>query len=85
MVLKLGHRKADQKYFESSEMWCWRWMKIIWTYRVKSEAVLFRVNREHPTCNKERKVMWICHFLRKNCLLKRDMQATIDGRMRKKT
>jgi hypothetical protein len=52
MVLKLGHRKVDQKYFESFEMWCWRRMKIMGTGRDKNEAVSSRINREHPACNK---------------------------------
>jgi hypothetical protein len=33
-------RKADQKYTESSEMWCWRKaQKISWTDRVINEEV----------------------------------------------
>jgi len=39
MVLKVGTvRRADQKYPESFEMWCWRRMqKISWTDRVRKE------------------------------------------------
>ena len=34
-------RAADQKYLESFEMWCWRWMeKISWTDHVRNEEVL---------------------------------------------
>jgi hypothetical protein len=40
-------RKADQKYLESSEMWCRRRMeKISWTDRVRNEEVLHRVKEE---------------------------------------
>jgi hypothetical protein len=41
MVLKLGTlQKVDQKYLESSEMWCWRRMeKIRWTDRVRNEVL----------------------------------------------
>jgi len=36
--------KVDQKFLESFEMWFWRRMeKIIWTDRVRSEVVLYRV------------------------------------------
>jgi hypothetical protein len=36
--------KVDQKYLESSEMWCWRRReKISWTDRVRNEEVLHRV------------------------------------------
>jgi hypothetical protein len=34
-------RAVDQKYLESSEMWCWRRMeKISWTDRVRNEEIL---------------------------------------------
>jgi hypothetical protein len=37
-------RKVDQKYLESSEMWCWRRVeKISWTDSVKNEELLQRV------------------------------------------
>jgi hypothetical protein len=40
-------RKMDQKYLESFEMWCWRWMeKISWTDRVRNEEVLHRVKEK---------------------------------------
>jgi hypothetical protein len=39
--------KADQKHLESFEMWCWRRMeKLSWTDRVRSVAVLQRVERK---------------------------------------
>jgi hypothetical protein len=32
---------ADQKYLQSFEMWCWRWMeKISWIDHVRNEEVL---------------------------------------------
>ena len=38
---------ADQKYLESSEMWCCRRMeKISWTDHVGNEEVLLRVNEQ---------------------------------------
>jgi hypothetical protein len=40
-------RAADQKYLESFEMWCGRRIgKISWTDHVRSEEVLFRVNKQ---------------------------------------
>jgi len=36
-------RAADQKYLESSEIWCWRRMeKISWTDHVRNEEVLLK-------------------------------------------
>jgi hypothetical protein len=43
-------RKGDQRYLESSEMWCWRREKISWTDRVKNEAAL-QGGKEYPTNN----------------------------------
>ena len=40
-------RKLDQKYLESSEMWCWRRMEnISWTDCVRNEEVLHGVMEE---------------------------------------
>jgi hypothetical protein len=45
--------------------------KISWTDRVKSEEVLHRVNKGRNIIQtiKRRKVSWIGHILRRNCLL----------------
>ena len=45
---------VDQKYLESSEMWCWRRMqKISWTDRVINE-VLQRVKEERNILKKQK-------------------------------
>ena len=89
-------RAADQKYMESSEMWCWRRMeKISWTDHVRNEEVLLRVNEQRNIRHeiRKRKANWIDHILRRNFLLKqviegkikREMEVTrIRGRRRKK-
>ena len=54
-------RKADQKYLESSVMWCCRRVeKINWIDRVKNE-VLYRVKEERNILHtiKRRKSHWI--------------------------
>jgi hypothetical protein len=60
-------RNIDQKYLESSEMWCCRRMeKISWTDRVNNEAVLHRVKEERNILHtiRRRKVIWTVH----NCV-----------------
>ena len=42
-------RKADQKYFESFEMWCWRRMEISWTDGVRYEILITVKEKEYPT------------------------------------
>jgi hypothetical protein len=76
-------RKVDQKYLESSEMWCWRRMqKISWTDCVRNEEVLQRVQKERNILQrmKRRKANWIGHILRRNYLLKQVIKGKIEGR-----
>jgi hypothetical protein len=64
-------RKVDKKYLESSEMRYWRRMeKISWTDCVRNKEILCRVKEERNIIHtvKSRKVDWIGHILRKNCL-----------------
>jgi hypothetical protein len=76
-------RKIDQKYLENFEMWCWKRMeKISRTDGVRNEEVLQRVKEERnilQTIN-IRKVNWIGHILRGNCLLKHVTEGDIEGR-----
>ena len=73
-------RAADQKHLESFEMWCWRRMeKISWTDHVRNDEVLLRVNEQRNILHELRKRNdnWICHILRRNCILKQ----AIEGKM----
>jgi hypothetical protein len=47
-------RKVDQKYLDSSAVWCWRRMeKISWTNRVRNENITqSQGGQEYPTYNK---------------------------------
>ena len=77
-------RAEDQKYLESFEMWCWRRMeKISWADRVRNEEVLPRVNEQRNILHeiRKRKANWIGHILRRNCLLKQDIEGKIKGEM----
>ena len=77
-------RAADQKYLENFEMWCWRRMeKISWTDHVRNEEVLLRVNEQRNILHeiRKRKAGWICHILRRNCLLKQVIEGKIKGGM----
>jgi hypothetical protein len=51
-----AHRKVDQKYLDSLEMWCWRRdEKISGTECVKNVVVLHRVKVERSVLPKKRK------------------------------
>jgi hypothetical protein len=53
-------------------MWCWRRTeKIIWTDHVRNEKVLRRIKELRNILHEisKRKANWICHILRRNCLL----------------
>ena len=78
MVLKLGRFG----HLESFEMWCWRRMeKISWTDHVRNEEVLLRVNEQRNILHeiRKRKINWIGHILRRNCLLKQVIEGKIKG------
>jgi hypothetical protein len=71
-------RAVDQKHLESFEMSCWRRMeKISWTDHVKNEEVKEQTNILHEIS--KRKVNWIGHILRRNCLLRQ----VIDGKIKR--
>jgi hypothetical protein len=75
-------RAVDQKHLESFKMWCWRRMeKISWTDHVRSEEVLLRVKEQRNILYKihKQKANWIGHILHRNCLLKRVIEAKIQG------
>jgi len=73
-------RGVDQKHLESFEMWCWRRMEnICWTDHVRNENALIRVKdqRNIPHEQRKRKANWICHILRRNCVLQRLIEGKI--------
>jgi hypothetical protein len=75
-------RAVDQKHLESFEMWCWRRMeKISWTDHVRNEYVLFRVKKQRNILHeiRKRKVNWIGHILRRNCLLQQVTEGKRQG------
>jgi hypothetical protein len=74
-------RKADHKYLESFETWCWsRTEKIGWTDPVRNEEVLHRVKEERHILKtiKRRKANWIGHILYRNCFLKDMIEGMLE-------
>ena len=57
--------------------------KISWTDHVRNEEVLLRVNEQSNILHeiRKRKVNWIGHILRRNCLLKQDIEGKIKGKV----
>jgi hypothetical protein len=55
--------------------------KIIWTDHVRNEDVLLRVKEQRNILHeiRKRKANWICHILRRNCLLQRVIEGKIQG------
>jgi hypothetical protein len=54
--------------------------KIGWTDRVRNEEVLLRVKEERNIVHtiQRRKVNWVCHILRKNCLLEQVIERKVE-------
>jgi hypothetical protein len=64
-------------------MWCWRRMvKISWTDLARNN-VLHKVKDERNILQtiKRRKVNWIGHTLRRNCLLEHVIEGKLQGRI----
>jgi hypothetical protein len=62
-------------------MWSWRRIeKISWTDRVRNE-VLLRVKEQNNFLHEinKRKANWVCHILRRNCLLQQVIEGKIKG------
>ena len=57
--------------------------KISWTDHVRKE-VLLRVNEQRNILHeiRKRKVDWICHILRRNCLLTQIIEGKIKGQIK---
>jgi hypothetical protein len=54
-------------------MWWWRRMEgFSWTDHVKNAELLLRAKEERNILNeiRRRRIIWIGHILRRNCLLK---------------
>ena len=72
--------KIGTEVFGELEMWCWRRMeKIKWSERVTNEQAIERIaeKRAHKNNFLRRRVNWIGHILRRNCLL----HDTIEGQV----
>ena len=57
--------------------------KISWTDHVRNEEVLLRVNEQRNILHeiRKQKANWICHILRRKCLLKQVIEVKIKGEM----
>ena len=55
--------------------------KISWTDHVRNEEVLLRVNEQTNILHeiRKRKVNWVGHILRRNCLLQQVIEGKIKG------
>ena len=77
-LVKTLRYKPEGHGFDSR--WChWNFSmeKISWTYHVRNEEVLLRVNEQRNILQeiRKRKANWIGHILRRNCLLKQVIEG----------
>ena len=77
-------RNVHQVYVGGFEIRSWRRVeKITWTDRVRKGEIVRRVKEERniQLSITRRKVNWIFHSLRRNCLLKHIIEGKIGGRI----
>jgi hypothetical protein len=87
----MSHIKIDSNIFiyniytchlDSFEIWCWRTIEISWTDHVRiggSDTEIVKKQRNMLHEIRIRKDNWICHILRRNCLLKQVIEGNIKG------
>ncbi|KAJ4449015.1 hypothetical protein ANN_00409 [Periplaneta americana] len=76
-------RRSEEKRIEAFEMWIWRIMeRVKWTDRIRNEVVLERVGEGRMKLKhiRKRKMNWLSHWLRRNCLLKDVLEGMVNGR-----
>ena len=74
---------ADTLTLRQSETWIWGRMEHVkWTDRIKNSVVLERVGdgRIMLELIKKRKMNWLGHWLRRNCLLKDALEGIVNGK-----
>ena len=83
-------RRNEQKQLEAFEMWVRKRMeRVKWTDKIKYAVVLERVGEGRIMLEliRKRKMNWLGHWLRMNCLLKDALEGIVIGkkvRVRKK-
>ena len=72
----------EQKLLEAFEMWMWRTERAKSTDEIKNAIVLERagVGRIMLELIKNRKINWLGHWLRRNCLLKDALEGMVNGK-----
>ncbi|KAJ4448167.1 hypothetical protein ANN_10180 [Periplaneta americana] len=76
-------RRSEEKQLEAFEMWIWRRMeRVKWTDRTKNEAVLEKGDEERMMLKliRKRKINWLGHLLKRNCLLKDALEGMVNGK-----
>jgi hypothetical protein len=60
-------------------MWYWGRLEISWTDHVRNEEALLTVKENRNILHEisKRKANWICHILRRNCLLQQVIKGNI--------
>ena len=73
----------EQKRLEAFEMWMWRRMERVKLTDEKKNAVVLEragVGRIMLELIKNRKINWLGHWLRMNCLLKDALEGIVNGK-----
>ena len=75
--------RNEKNRLEEFGMWIWRKMeRIKWTNKIKNAVVLERVEEGRIILEliKKRKINWLGHWIRRNCLLKDALEGMVNGK-----
>ena len=76
-------RRSEQKRLEAFQTRIWRRMEHVkWTDKIKYAVVLERVGERRIMLEliKKRKINWLNHWLKRNCLLKDAVEGMVNGK-----
>ena len=75
--------RNEQKRLEAIEMWIWsRMERVKWTDKTKNAVELERVGEGRIMLEliKKRKINWLGHWIRRNCLLNHSLEGMVNGK-----
>ena len=79
-------KKAECQRIDAFELWCWRFMKVLWTARRSNQSILREINPEYSLegLMLKLKLQYFGHLMQTDNLLEKSlMLGKIEGRRRR--
>ena len=81
---ELDHKKAEGQRIDALELWCWRFLRVLWIARRSNQSILKEINPEYSLEGLMPKLQYFGHLMqRANSLEKTRMLGEIEGKRRR--